>query len=403
MTTFNREKKEDRPVVAICYDFDKTLSPDDMQSQGLIKQLGYDVNKKFWDESNKLADENNMDQNLAWMYKIINSTNDKGPITKEKLKKFGSEIKLSPGVGTGWFERIRNFGNNLGVIIEHYIISCGLKEMIEGTPIANEFKRIYASSYYFDDKDVAIWPAQAINYTSKTQFLFRIEKGILEENDQGVNDHFSDDNVRIPFRNMIYIGDSATDIPCMTLVNTKGGHSIGVYDADSNNKRNVYTMIRDNRIRYYAPADYTDGSQLDRLVKGIIRSTVLNEKLEEWHKNNQSEQFSSELFEISNIRGIENHKLKKNNGILNLQSSNSFANTHTVIASINQITDWTQKEIEELFQIGRTNTQVSYILSDYDVLDFYKDLLSLPECKSSTQNAKYIKEQIKKYDLDDRS
>jgi len=271
-----------QPVVAICYDFDKTLSPNDMQAQGFIQSVGYDI-PEFWDESNSLAKENNMDQNLAWMYEMKKRSEGKTLFTRTALKDYGSKVKLFPGV-EDWFKRIKKYGVDEGVKVEHYIISSGLREMIEGTAIANEFEGIFASSFLFDkETDVAIWPALVVNYTNKTQFLFRIEKGILDVNNQEVNDHFAPDQLRVPFRNMIYIGDSETDIPCMKLVNTNGGHSIGVYNADTKDKSKVFRMLDENRIKYFAPADYTEDGKLEILVRQIIDRTVSNEILEKAH------------------------------------------------------------------------------------------------------------------------
>ena len=285
---FQRKYKEDRPVVAICYDFDRTLSPDDMQAQGFIQKVGYDV-EDFWKESNRLARENGMDSNLAWMYLMITKAAGRTPMTRESLREYGSKVRLFPGV-RHWFRRIREFGLRNSVIVEHYIISSGLREMIEGTPVGGEFEKIYASSFYFDGEGVARWPAQAINYTGKTQYLFRIEKGVLDVNDPGVNDSFPPEKIRVPFRNMIYIGDSDTDIPCMKLVSTNGGHSIGVYDTRTQDKAKVWKMMREKRIRYFAPADYNNGSDLDSLVKDIIRRTAMNERLEERHIRDLAEQ-----------------------------------------------------------------------------------------------------------------
>ena len=286
---YDRKRKEDRPVLAICYDFDKTLSPDDMQAQGYIQSVGYDV-QKFWDESNDLAKANDMDNNLAYMWKMVQESEGRMVFNKEKLAEYGARVKLFDGV-EDWFERIRAYGKTRNVIVEHYIISAGLKEMIEGTKMARAgaFEKIYASSFYFNDRGVAKWPAQVINYTSKTQFLFRIEKGVLDINDPGVNAYFSPEEIRVPFRNMVYIGDSDTDIPCMKLVNTYGGHSIGVYDPATQNKEKVYKMMHDKRIRYYAPADYTELSELDLLVKAIIDKTAANEILEDRHFRNIAE------------------------------------------------------------------------------------------------------------------
>lgn len=225
---FTRKTKEDKPVVAICYDFDKTLSPNDMQAQGYIQSVGYDVDE-FWKDSNSVAFANEMDQNLAYMYKMLDEARGKFVFNKQALMDYGSKVELFKGVEE-WFDRIRQYGADNGVIVEHYIISSGLKEMIEGTSIAKKgvFEQIYANSFYYDNRGEVKWPAQVVNYTNKTQFLFRIEKGVLNPNDPMVNDYIPLEEVRIPFRNMIYIGDSDTDVPCMRLVNAYGGHSIGV-------------------------------------------------------------------------------------------------------------------------------------------------------------------------------
>ncbi|MGN1081135.1 MAG: HAD family hydrolase, partial [Acutalibacteraceae bacterium] len=277
---FERKTKSENPVLAICYDFDKTLSPDDMQAQGYIQSVGYDI-ADFWKESNELAEENDMDQNLAYMYKMVEESEGQFVFNRSKLAEYGAKVALFPGV-RDWFERIREYGLNQGVIIEHYIISSGLKEMIEGTEMAKNgaFEKIYASSFYYNSKGVAKWPAQVVNYTNKTQFLFRIEKGVLDINDPGVNEYFKPEDIRVPFRNIIYIGDSDTDVPCMKLVNSNGGHSIGVYNAQTKDKTKVYKMMRDDRIKYFAPADYSENSDLDILVKKIIDRTAANEALE---------------------------------------------------------------------------------------------------------------------------
>ena len=275
---FERRKKEDMPVLAICYDFDKTLSPDDMQAQGYIQSVGYDVDE-FWRQTNQLAEQNEMDQNLAYMLKMVKEAEGNIVFSRKTLADYGSKVTLFPGV-EDWFSRIREYGKNHGVIIEHYIISSGLREMIEGTAVAGEFEKIYASSFYYNERGLAVWPAQVINYTNKTQFLFRISKGVLEVNDPSVNDPVAPEALRVPFRNMVYIGDSDTDVPCMKLVNSNGGHSIGVYNAETKDKTKVHKMMRDRRIKYFVPADYREGGELDTLVKAIIDNTVTGEVLE---------------------------------------------------------------------------------------------------------------------------
>ena len=286
---YERRHKEKFPVLAICYDFDKTLSPDDMQAQGYIQSVGYNINE-FWKKSNDLAADNDMDTNLAYMYTMKEEAEGNFVFSKKKLAEYGAKVKLFNGVEE-WFERIRAYGKAHGVIVEHYIISSGLKEMIEGTSIAKNgaFEKIYASSFYYNKRGVAVWPAQVINYTSKTQFLFRIEKGTLDINDSAVNEYFPPDQMRVPFRNIVYIGDSDTDIPCMKLVNSSGGHSIGVYNPDTKDKKKVLKMIRDNRIKHFAPADYSENGELDQLVKAIIDKTAAYEVLESQYFENLAE------------------------------------------------------------------------------------------------------------------
>lgn len=281
--SYIRKQKENMPVVAICYDFDKTLSPDDMQAQGYIQSVGYDV-AAFWQEADALAKEYDMDNNLAYMYKMIEKAKGKFIFNRKALEEYGSKVSLFSGADT-WFQRIREYGLKQGVIVEHYIISCGLKEMIDGTAIAKSgaFEKVYANFFYYDEYGIARWPAQLINYTSKTQFLFRISKGMLDVNDPGVNDYVKPEDIRVPFRNMVYIGDSDTDVPCMKLVNSYGGHSIGVYSAETGDKSKVNKMMQEGRIKYFAPADYREGTELDTLVKAIIDKTVTAEVLENIH------------------------------------------------------------------------------------------------------------------------
>lgn len=376
---YERKVKEDKPVLAICYDFDKTLSPDDMQAQGYIQSVGYDTSD-FWIESNQLAETNDMDQNLAYMYKMMREAEGNLVFSKKTLNDYGAGVRLFPGV-KDWFERIREYGKNKGVIIEHYIISSGLKEMIEGTEVAKAgaFEKIYASSFYYNERGVATWPAQVVNYTNKTQFLFRIEKGVLDINDQGVNDYFPPEEMRVPFRNMIYIGDSDTDIPCMKLVNSYGGHSIGVFDVDTQDKTKVYKMMRDNRIRYYAPADYSEGTELDRLVKAIIDRTASNEILEEIHYRDKKE-----YAEADKQNGEE--EKRKTDLIIALENSGTFANTHTIIKGLKRFKRWSKEELEILMDIAVKNSQVRYILKDMDVKSFYRMLLAQMKVPSRSAN-----------------
>ena len=267
-----------KPKIAICYDFDKTLSPDDMQTFTLIPSFGMQSGE-FWKESDQLARDNLMDKNLAWMYKLIAHSKARNlSIRKSYFHEIGAEVELYPGVDS-WFERMNAYAESKGVELEHYIISSGLKEIIEGSTVARYFKRIYASSYLYSADGEAQWPAQAINYTNKTQFIFRIAKGFFEEYDERVNDSMKEKTMYIPYNNFVYIGDSATDIPCMRLVNSKGGYSIGVFDPHKNNRSKVYQLYGDGRINLYAPADYSEGSEISRLMEKIIDEIATREAI----------------------------------------------------------------------------------------------------------------------------
>ena len=325
----------------------------------------------------------------AQAFKMLQKAEGRVHFTKENLRDFGLKVNMFPGV-EDWFERIREYGKESGVIIEHYIISSGLKEMIEGTSVAREgaFEKIYACSFYFDpDTGVAKWPAQVVNYTNKTQFLFRIEKGVLDINDPDVNEFYSPDKIRVPFRNIVYIGDSDTDIPCMKLVNTYGGHSIGVYNAETKDKAKVYKMMRDKRIKYFVSADYSEGKELDLLIKSIIDRTATNEVLESFHYQNENELLESD-------KVITEIDRKRMDLFIKLENSRNFVGTHLIINELNEYASWTQEEKDILFGIAIDNRQVFYILRDMDVKQFYKKLLR--DTKSLNKNAQKVKEEIER-------
>jgi hypothetical protein len=186
-----------------------------------------------------------------------------------------------------WFDRINEYGRSQGVEIEHYIISSGTYEIIQGTPIAKYFKRIYACRYMYDENGEALWPALAINYTLKTQYIYRISKGTLDVTDDYHLNRQQDESLRrIAYHNMIYIGDGLTDIPCMKLVKERGGKSIAVYPKD--NREHVKPLVEDARINYVCEADYTPDSPLEKIVKLMIEKMAILEKL----KKQEREQLS---------------------------------------------------------------------------------------------------------------
>ncbi len=267
-----------KTTIGIMYDFDKTLCTTDMQNYAFIKLLGMEP-EEFWELASINTKKNSMDKILSYMYVMVRECKEKGiKLTEEYLKSLGSSIEYFRGVQT-WFERINTFGTELGVNIEHYIISSGTKEIIEGSSIAKYFKKIYGCKFLYDPKTKeAIWPAMAINYTQKTQYIFRISKGALDEVDEEkLNMEMKDVARAIQYRNMIYIGDGLTDIPCMQLLKDKGGKSIALYQPQYMHK--VLPLVDDGRVNYVCVADYSTNSNLEKIVKLMIENMAMIENL----------------------------------------------------------------------------------------------------------------------------
>ena len=266
-------------VIALMYDFDKTLCTKDMQEYTFIPNLGITAGE-FWSEANKLREVDKMDQVLTYMYLMVKKTEDIGyHLTKDYLKDMGDKVELFPGV-VDFFERINAYGKEKGITVEHYIISSGVKEIIEGSKIGKYFKKIYASEFYYDEKGHAVWPKIAINYTNKTQFLMRINKGILDiADDYGINKKMEEKDRRIAISNMIYIGDGLTDVPCMKLTKDGGGVSIAVYTDKS--EKVAKELYEDERINYMAKADYSEGSKIDLIVKRTIDAMAISAELDD--------------------------------------------------------------------------------------------------------------------------
>lgn len=273
---------EPKPTVALIYDFDGTLAPGNMQEYDFIPAVGKS-NKEFWSEANALAEEQDADMVLTYMARMIQAARSKGlSLRREAFRESGRRVALYRGVRE-WFARINDYGARRGMHIVHYINSSGLKEIIEGTEIAGEFRKIYACSFLYDVDGIAYWPAVAVNYTNKTQFIFKINKGVESVSDsKEVNRYVPEEERPVPFRRMIYVGDGTTDIPCMKLVKNYGGHSIAVYNPDDRSKRReMNSLIRDNRVNYVCPADYSAGSEMDTLVKAIIDKAAADARLEQ--------------------------------------------------------------------------------------------------------------------------
>ena len=252
------------PIIAFLYDFDKTLCTTDMEDYAFIPSLGY-TPAEFWGRANAFGWENRMDGLLAYMYTMIQECAAQNiKLDRAFLNHCGESIQLFPGVRE-WFARINAFGESLGVQVEHYVISSGLREIIEGSGIAQEFREIYACEFYYNENGDACWPKLDVNFTNKTQFVYRINKGIL------------DVSKRVPFTNMIYMGDGLSDVPCMKMMRAYGGQAIAVYQAS--NRQGVEKLLADGRVDFIFPADYREGMELDRTVRDILRKMTITDRL----------------------------------------------------------------------------------------------------------------------------
>ena len=266
----------DLPIVALMYDFDRTLCTKNMQGYSFIPSLGM-TDGEFWDYTNELGLREHMDSVLAYMYAMVKIAQDKNiALKRESLVKMGENIEFFKGV-EGWFDRITEFGRLCGMQVEHYVISSGMKEIIEGTPISKCFKSIFACEFLYDENGNGVWPKTDVNYTNKTQFVYRINKGVLDvANDNDLNRSMPDDSKRVPFCNMIYIGDGLSDVPCMKMMKAYGGYSIAVYQ---NKDSKVEDLLKRGRVDYIYPADYSENTGLDITVKNIIRKMSISETL----------------------------------------------------------------------------------------------------------------------------
>lgn len=259
-----------KSTIALIYDFDGTLSSGNMQEFGFIQAIGKD-SRTFWEQNKKLSEENDASGILCYMYLMLQKAQAENiSLSRSSFRKFGRDVELFKGV-QDWFKLINDYGKSVGVNIEHYINSSGLTEMIEGTSIAKEFKKIYACSFLYDVDGKAVWPAVAVDYTAKTQFLFKINKGIERISDnKRINEYVAEEDRPIPFKNMIYFGDGETDIPCMKLIKEQGGHSIAVYKPGSTKKKTAAKLINENRVNFVCSADYSENKEVHNVVKTII-------------------------------------------------------------------------------------------------------------------------------------
>ena len=266
-----------KPIVAIMYDFDSTLSPTDMQAYGFIPKMGM-TPAEFWARTGEFSKATGCEKILSYLYTMVEVAKKKGiKLTRSFLNECGRNIQFYPGVTT-WFKRINEYGESKGVKVEHYLVSSGNKEIVEGCAIANEFKAIYGCEFIFDKKsEEVIWPKLAINYTQKTQFFFRVSKGIFDtSDDDSVNQKSA--TRRIPYQNIIYIGDGMTDVPVMLIVKNNGGRSIAVFPKGKEDKGAA--LWGDGRVNFTSVADYSSGKRLEKILRLIIDSVAIREQID---------------------------------------------------------------------------------------------------------------------------
>ena len=256
------------PIVALIYDFDKTLSPRDMEEYSFLPGIKVEPDV-FWGKCADFAREHDMDGILTYMYLMKQMASGEMELTKENLIALGRDVAFFPGV-TSWFERINEIGRECGVTVEHYIISSGLTEIIRGSAIGKYFKAVFAASFCYDEAGRAVWPSTAVNYTNKTQYLFRINKGILDvTNDRDLNAFTPAYMRRIPFSNMIYVGDGLTDVPCMKMTKQKGGYSIAVHAPGKTELAD--DMLLQGRVDFSVEAEYSQGSEIEEVVTLLMK------------------------------------------------------------------------------------------------------------------------------------
>ena len=276
--------------IAIAYDFDGTLAPGNMQERDFIPDVGM-TKQAFWDNVGEQAKAHQADNILIYMKLMLEKANSaEVPVRRKDFEAYGRGLDFFQGVlpykvsqkpVLGWFKRINKYGKESGVSIQHFIISSGIREMVTGSPVAKEFTAIYASSFCYDHNGVAKWPALAINYTNKTQYLFRINKGALEVYDHTkINKSIPKSERAVPFEHIMFVGDGDTDVPCFRLIKDQGGHAIAVYRPSTKGaKKRAVSLCKEGRVNFIAPADYREGHRLDKIVKGVIDKIAFDQTL----------------------------------------------------------------------------------------------------------------------------
>ncbi len=281
-----------RNVIAIAYDFDGTLSPQPMQEYTVLPKLR-EKPEDFWKEVNREAKRYRAEKMLTYMRLLLEKAQEKKLEWKrddfhEDFRKLSRKIKFFPGVDN-WFGRINKFVQSRSeqrISVQHYIISSGLLELLEGISIFKHFKQVYASEYHYDHNGIPTFPKVLITDTAKTQYLFRINKG-LEDPKDSINEHMPEEQRPIPFSNIIYVGDGSTDVPSMTVTRDNGGHSLAVYREDDEGKslKICRKLLKADRVDLIAPADFRGGKALDSSMKMLLAALCQNMMWQDWKRD----------------------------------------------------------------------------------------------------------------------
>jgi hypothetical protein len=266
-------------TIAIVYDYDQTLSPNYMQEEVLFPAFGIDA-KRFWKKCQELVAAEGYDHELAYMRVMLEYLDMDRP-TNARLRELGRDLRFYPGLP----EMFDDFSAGLltpqheahGIRLEHFIISSGLKALIDGSRVAPYVKAIFGCEFAEDAQGRITFPKRVISHTQKTQYLFRINKGLLELT-QDVNDHMPAEVRPVPFEHMIYVGDGPTDVPCFAVVRQNGGHAIAVYNPHDESRasfKKCYQLANNaNRVRHIAPADFRAGSHLRLLLEQMVEDVA---------------------------------------------------------------------------------------------------------------------------------
>jgi 2-hydroxy-3-keto-5-methylthiopentenyl-1-phosphate phosphatase len=271
------DKEFKHNIIAIVYDFDGTLTPQPMQEYTILPEIGIKDGNRFWKQVNQEAVQTDGEGIVAYMRLMLEKSKSRRfPVTAKMLKESAKKINYFPGVHT-YFKRINDYVKRRffsDIELRHYVISSGLKEIIEGASIAKYFYKVFASEYYYNEYGAATFPNVIVNDTLKTQFIFRINKG-KENLSENINLHMPIHLRPIPFQNILYIGDGLTDVPCMTVIRKNGGYAIAVYKSYSSQGRKICKeLLKAERVDFIAQADYNSGTELDRLIKLLLGNIV---------------------------------------------------------------------------------------------------------------------------------